>query len=77
MLLMTFQNCLKFHSPNAAREITYNNFETSLLVLMPNITTNHAITYTNYMEMTKSEIRDKHICLVSIIFEVANSRDQL
>ena len=44
---------------------------------MPNITTNHAITYTNYMEMTKSEIRDKHICLVSIIFEVANSRDQL
>ena len=30
-----------------AREITYNNFEISLLVFMPNITANHAITYTN------------------------------
>ena len=29
------------------------------------------------MEMTKSEIRDKQICFLSIIFEVANSRDQL
>ena len=29
-----------------AREITYNNFEISLVVFMPNITTNHAITYT-------------------------------
>ena len=28
-------------------QITYNNFETSLMVFMPNITTNHAITYTN------------------------------
>ena len=35
---MIFQNCLK---------ITYNNFEISLVVFMPNITTNHAITYTN------------------------------
>ena len=26
---------------------TYNNFEISLAVFMPNITTNHAITYTN------------------------------
>ena len=25
----------------------YNNFEILLVVLMPNITTNHAITYTN------------------------------
>ena len=32
---------------NATREITYNNFEISLVVFMPNITTNHAITYTN------------------------------
>ena len=32
-----------------AREITYNNFEISLVVFMSNITTNHAITYTNYM----------------------------
>ena len=30
-----------------AREITYNNFEISLVVFMPNISTNHAITYTN------------------------------
>ena len=30
-----------------AREITYNNFKISLVVFMPNITTNHAITYTN------------------------------
>ena len=29
-----------------AREITYKNFEISLVVFMPNITTNHAITYT-------------------------------
>ena len=29
-----------------AREITYNNFEISPVVFMPNITTNHAITYT-------------------------------
>ena len=31
----------------AAREITYNIFEISLVVLMTNITTNHPITYTN------------------------------
>ena len=30
-----------------AREITYNYFEISLVVFMPNITTNHPITYTN------------------------------
>ena len=30
-----------------AREITNNNFEISLVVFMPNITTNRAITYTN------------------------------
>ena len=28
-----------------ARETTYNNFEISLAGFMPNITTNHAITY--------------------------------
>ena len=32
---------------NTTREITYNNFEISLVEFMPNITTNHAITYTN------------------------------
>ena len=30
-----------------AREMTYNNFEISLVIFMPNITTNHAITCTN------------------------------
>ena len=30
--------------------ITYNNFEISLVVFMPHITTNHAITYTNTAE---------------------------
>ena len=30
-----------------APEIKYNNFQMWLVVLMPNITTNHAITYTN------------------------------
>ena len=30
-----------------SRKITYNNFEISLMVFMSNITTNHAITYTN------------------------------
>ena len=34
-----------------AREIKKNNFEISLVVLMPNITTNHAITYTNKMQL--------------------------
>ena len=29
-----------------AREITYNNSEISLEVFVPNITTNHAITFT-------------------------------
>ena len=29
-----------------AREITFNNFEISLVVFMPNITTNHAIAHT-------------------------------
>ena len=42
---MIFQNCLKFRL--TAREITYNNSEISLVVFMPNITTNHAIIYTN------------------------------
>ena len=38
-----------------AREITYNNFEISLVVFMPNITTNHAITYTNTQEDTDGQ----------------------
>ena len=35
-----------------AREITYNNFEISFVVFMPNITTNHAITYTKTLVNT-------------------------
>ena len=31
-------------------EITYNNFEISLVVFMSNITTNHATTYTNSLK---------------------------
>ena len=34
------------------REITYNNFEISVVVIMLNITTNHAITYTNLGKTT-------------------------
>ena len=34
-----------------ACEITYNNFKISLVVFMPNITTNHAITYTNFQNV--------------------------
>ena len=37
-----------------AHEITYNSFEISLVVFMPNITTNHAITYTKSSEMAIS-----------------------
>ena len=32
--------------------ITYNNFKISVVVFMPNITINHAITYTNYIKLT-------------------------
>ena len=42
--LSQIQSCI---TPLTAREIMYNNFEISLVVFMPNITTNHAITYTN------------------------------
>ena len=38
-----------------AREITYNNFEISLVVFMPNTTTNHAITNT-YTHMFSLQI---------------------
>ena len=55
--------CHKYHSRYfkivskftrlTAREITYNNFEISLVVFMPNITTNHAITYTSIIHYHK------------------------
>ena len=42
---------------NTSREssITYNNFEISLVVFMPNTTTNHTITYTNLMFSSHSK----------------------
>ena len=40
-------------------EITYNNFEISLVVFMPNITTDHAITYTNRLNIFPAEILQK------------------
>ena len=36
----------KFSFP-VQKSCTYNNFEISLVLFMPNITTDHAITYTN------------------------------
>ena len=61
----------KYHSwyfqivPNftrlTAREITYNNFEISLVVFIPNITTNHAITYTNIMCKVRIENIPLHV----------------
>ena len=49
-------------------KLLYDNFEISLLALMPNITTNHAITYTNkffYLRIvkgTKSNIFTSKLC---------------
>jgi len=40
-----------------AREILVNNFEISFVVLLPNITTKHAITYTNNTNETKENNR--------------------
>ena len=34
----------------------FNNFEISLVVFMPNITTNHAITYTNFLNTLPAHI---------------------
>ena len=51
-------------------QITYNNFEISLVVFMPNSTTNHAITYTNSFRAGKPPVlayRRFHI--ISIILE--------
>ena len=47
-----------------AREIIYNTFEISLVVFMPNITTNHAITYT-YQNSLISLPYPKLACLKS------------
>ena len=41
-----------------AHEITYNNFEISLVVFMPNITTNHAITFTNLIIISQVKLQN-------------------
>ena len=53
-----FETILKYYfkivsnfTHQMAHEITYNNFEISLVVFMPNITTNRAITYTNTIKL--------------------------
>ena len=73
---MIFQNCLKFHSP-----ITYSNFEISLVVFMPNITTNHAITYTYYIntneipgEFSSFHLWKDHLCYDYIINRAFHSK---
>ena len=49
------------------RIITYNSFEISLVVCLPNITTNHAITYTNCLYSIDSvrkmelKLKDPHL----------------
>ena len=44
-------------------QITYNNFEISLVVFMPNITANHAISYTNYWGRMQTDLYRKLIFL--------------
>ena len=62
---MIFRNYLKFHLPNGSWIYLYNNFEISLVVFMPNITTNHAITYTN---MVGDPFFENQILKISLIF---------
>ena len=50
-----------------AREITYNNFEISLMVFMPNVTTNHAITYTNQNKRLSEKVKNKFAMLKKFI----------
>ena len=59
----------------------YNNFEISLVVFMPNITTNHAITYTNRSVFNYYNYLDRFKCphaisrdsLVSVVLLTLNS----
>ena len=71
---MIFQNYLKFHSPKGRREITYNNFEISLVVFMPNTTTNHAITYTNSSKFSPESFRIDRtfLAFLNLIFKSSN-----
>ena len=59
--LVIFQDCLNF---------TYNNFEILLVVFMPNITTNHAITCTNFRESnTEALVTSKRLKSLSRMTE--------
>ena len=63
-----------------AREITYNNFEISLVVFMPNITTNHAITYTNSrhcLSIVPGDIRVRFFCNAMELQAVAKNSKML
>ena len=50
----------------------YNNFEISLVVFMPNITTNHAITYTNTIHLINSEMEDPGWRMVPVPLLIIN-----
>ena len=50
-----------------AREITNNNFEISLVVFMPNITTDHAITYTNTLFLLMQLMLNNSPCEVFVL----------
>ena len=67
---MIFQNCLKFR----ISKLRITIFEISLVVFMPNITTNHAITYTNtvpfYISFIFDDIDDQ--AFVKLFDEVVN-----
>ena len=45
---------------------TYNNFEISLVVFIPNIITNHAITYTN-----QQDEQDEDDCFIFLNLDMA------
>ena len=54
-----------------AREITYNNFEISLVVFMPNVTTYHATTYTNNASKLRESVRAFFLQLNIVIIELS------
>ena len=54
--LLTIQNCLRFH--------LCNSLEVSLVVFMPNIATNHAITYTNWI--TSNKVLLRALCVLHV-----------
>ena len=53
-----------------ASEITCNNFEISLVVFMPNVTTYHATTYTNKASKLRESVRAFFLQLNIVIIEL-------